>query len=153
MTKQTLNKLVFTSFLFVVILLTILSCSKKSPDPAGPTPLSIITTAPSDITSTTAKGGGNITSDGGSGISGRGVCWSTTQNPALSDSHTNDGTGSGNFTSSITGLVPGTTYYLRAYATNSIGTGYGNEVSFTSQGLLPAVSTTAITNITQTSAT
>ena len=83
------------------------------------------------ITTTTATGGGNVTADGGADVTGRGVCWSTEPNPTVESNHTNDGTGMGTFTSAITGLTQGTTYYLRAYATNSVGTAYGEEVSFT----------------------
>ena len=82
------------------------------------------------ITTTTATGGGNITSDGGSAVTARGVCWNTTGSPTISDSKTSDGTGAGEFVSSLTNLAKETTYYVRAYATNSIGTAYGNEFSF-----------------------
>ena len=82
-------------------------------------------------TPTTASSGGNITSDGGATVTVRGVCWNTTDSPTTANSKTTDGTGIGIFTSAITGLIPGTTYYVRAYATNSVGTAYGNEVSFT----------------------
>ena len=85
----------------------------------------------SDITSTTATCGGNVTADGGATVTARGVYWSTFQNPTLADAHTTDGTGTGAFTSQLTGLEPNTTYYVRAYATNSEGTAYGEEVSFT----------------------
>ena len=92
----------------------------------------ITTTAISSITNTTAMSGGSITSDGGAMVSLRGVCWSTSANPtnALA-TKTVDGTGSGAFTSSITGLIANTTYYVRAYATNGVGTSYGTQVSFT----------------------
>lgn len=85
-----------------------------------------------DIGIDDAKGGGSITSDGGSTITVRGICWSTSPGPTLSDSRTTDGNGSGSFESIMTGLGEFTTYYVRAYATNSAGTGYGNQVSFTS---------------------
>jgi len=78
-----------------------------------------------------ANAGGNATSDGGSAITARGVCWSTSANPTIANSKTTNGTGTGAFTSSITGLIPGTTYYVRAYATNGVGTTYGAQYSFT----------------------
>lgn len=94
--------------------------------------LPTVTTSPvTDITTTSATCGGNVTDDGGAEVTARGVCWSTSQNPTVSDSHTEDGTGTGTFTSAITGLTPNTTYYVRAYATNEAGTVYGEEVSFT----------------------
>lgn len=94
----------------------------------GPT---VTTTAMSGITSTTAVSGGNITDDGGQAIIERGICWNTSGSPTITDSKTSNGTGTGSFSSNLTGLNSGATYYVRAYATNSIGTGYGDEVSFT----------------------
>lgn len=105
------------------------------------------------ISSTAATGGGNITSDGGSAVIARGVCWSSSQNPTTANSKTENGMGTGIFSSSITGLTPGAVYYLRAYATNSIGTGYGNQLSFTTSTIIPVLTTTAITDIGATSAT
>lgn len=94
--------------------------------------LSIVTTADvTNIALTTATSGGNISSDGGSAILQRGVCWSTATNPTIDDNKTLDGTGTGSFVSSITGLTASTLYYLRAYATNSVGTAYGAEIGFT----------------------
>ena len=95
-------------------------------------PPTVTTTAISSITTNSASSGGDITSDGGASITARGVCWSTSENPTIANSHTSDGTGSGSFTSSITGLSPGTMYHVRAYATNSAGTGYGDDFSLTS---------------------
>jgi len=91
----------------------------------------VTTTATSAIAQTTATSGGNVTSDGGATVTARGVCWSTSTNPTVSNSLTNNGTGTGTFTSSITGLTASTLYYVRAYATNSAGTSYGNQISFT----------------------
>ncbi len=94
--------------------------------------LILTTNSVSDITLTTATCGGNITSDGGASVTARGVVWSTAENPTL-DSNTGittDGSGTGSFTSNLTDLTPGTTYYVRAYATNTIGTSYGEYVTF-----------------------
>ena len=91
----------------------------------------VTTTVISNIGKTTATGGGNVTADGGATVMARGICWSTSQNPTISGNHTTDGTGTGSFTSSMTGLAANTTYYVRAYATNSAGTAYGEQVSFT----------------------
>ena len=92
----------------------------------------LTTMVASAITSTSASSGGNITNDGGSSITVRGVCWSTSQNPTIAlSTKTNDGTGSGSFSSSLSGLSPNTLYYVRAYATNSAGTAYGNQVTIT----------------------
>jgi len=114
----------------------------------------LTTAAVSDITQTTAECGGNITSDGGATVTARGVCWSTNPTPTVSDSKTTDGSGTSSFTSSITGLSPSTTYYVRAYATNSIGTGYGSVQSFTtlSSTQVPVLTTAAVSDITQTTA-
>jgi len=83
-----------------------------------------------NITQTSGTGGGNITEDGGAPVTARGVCWSTTQIPTLDDNHTINGSGLGSFESIITGLSNETKYYVRAYATNSMGTAYGNQVTF-----------------------
>jgi hypothetical protein len=94
--------------------------------------ISVLSTSPvTEITRTTATGGGNITNDGGASVTQRGVCWSTGHNPTTTDSKTTDGAGIGNFSSSIISLTASTIYFVRAYATNSIGTSYGNEVTFT----------------------
>ncbi|MBL7137255.1 MAG: fibrobacter succinogenes major paralogous domain-containing protein [Bacteroidales bacterium] len=98
----------------------------------GGSQLPIITTTPlSNILENTATSGGNIISDGGSPIIARGVCWSTTPNPTILNSFTIDGTGEGYYTSTITGLISNTNYYVRSYATNIVGIEYGNEINFT----------------------
>jgi uncharacterized protein (TIGR02145 family) len=83
------------------------------------------------ITQNSATSGGNVTDDGGNAVTIKGICYSTTPNPTTADNTSNDGTGTGAFTSNITGLTANTTYYVKAYATNSEGTAYGNEISFT----------------------
>ena len=90
------------------------------------------TDAASAITTNSATSGGNVTHNGGTAVTARGVCWDTSPNPTVAfATKTSDGSGNGTFTSSITGLITGTTYYVRAYATNSLGTVYGNPVIFT----------------------
>jgi hypothetical protein len=112
----------------------------------------LITTPVSNIRPISANSGGIIVIDGGSPVAARGVCWNTSENPTIANSNTIDGYGIGVFTSSITGLTLGNTYYVRAYATNSAGTTYGNEISFTANPGLATLSTTAITSIAATKA-
>lgn len=102
----------------------------------------VTTSAITNIGITTATGGGNVTANGGSPVTARGVCWNITGNPSISDTKTSNANGTGVFTSSLTGLTPGQTYYVRAYATNSAGTAYGNVVSFVTQAIVfPEIST------------
>ena len=84
----------------------------------------------SNIGHISAIGGGNVTDDGGATVTDRGICWSTIHNPTTSDSHASNGSGTGSYTVNMLGLTATTTYYVRAYATNSQGTAYGSEVSF-----------------------
>jgi uncharacterized protein (TIGR02145 family) len=103
-------------------------------------PLPVLSTTPaSAITHTMATCGGNITSDAGTLLSARGVCWSTSHFPTITDPHTSNGPGIGIFTSSLTGLIPNTPYYVRAYAYNEAGIAYGNQQSFTTTGTLTGV--------------
>jgi FtsP/CotA-like multicopper oxidase with cupredoxin domain len=111
----------------------------------------VTTTAVSSIGITAASSGGTVISDGGNAVTARGVCWSANPNPTTADPKTTDGAGLGAFTSSITGLAPGTLYHVRAYATNAMGTSYGADVSFTTLSAL-MVTTTAISGITSTGA-
>ena len=115
----------------------------------------VTTSQVTNVTQTTATGGGNVTNNGGATVTERGICWSTSHYPTTSGSHANSGTGTGSFTVNMTGLTPGTTYYVRAYAKNSAGTAYGTEVSFTTDQAvtLPTVTTAQVTNIQQTTAT
>ena len=119
-------------------------------------PTGITTTSLSLITQTTASSGGSITTDGGATVTSRGVCWSnTTSFPTITNTKTIDGSGIGTFSSALTGLLPSTTYYVRAYATNSVGTAYGATRTFvTSSATIPSgISTTSISAIAQTTAT
>jgi uncharacterized protein (TIGR02145 family) len=101
---------------------------------AGSIPI-VTTNELSEISFTTAVCGGNVVSDGGAPVTARGVCWSTYPYPTIVDFITSDGSGLDSFTSNISSLVTNKTYYLRAYATNSNGTGYGKIVKFLAQGV------------------
>jgi uncharacterized protein (TIGR02145 family) len=116
--------------------------------------LPVLTTkAVSNITINSATSGGEITNNGGADITAKGVCWSTTANPKITDTHSNEGTGSGSFTSLLINLNANTTYYVVAYATNSAGTAYGKPISFlTSELKVPTLTTTAISAVTYTTA-
>ena len=107
-----------------------------------------------DVTSTTAWGTGEVLNDGGGTITDRGLCWSTSQEPTIGDSHASGGTGMGFFEVQMTDLVPSTTYYVRAYARNSAGVAYGNEMDFTTmqEAGLPTVMTLDVIDITATTA-
>lgn len=107
----------------------------------GPELPTVITGAISDITATTAQGGGEVTASGKSTVVRRGLCWSKLQYPTLSNAYSVDGSGEGTFTSSMENLEVGTTYYVRAYATNGVGTAYGEQQTFTTPGGLPSVET------------
>ncbi len=117
----------------------------------GSTP-TLTTLTVSSVTNNSARTGGNITFDGGSSITGRGVCFSTTPNPTTSGSLVQSGTGTGSFNVNLISLTANTTYYVRAYAINSTGTAYGNEVSFKTSAGVPILSTNSVTEITINSA-
>jgi uncharacterized protein (TIGR02145 family) len=135
----------------IIFLISLTLClTSCKPKPTLPV---VTTTNVTDITQTTATTGGNVTSDGNADVTSRGVCWNSSENPTVSNSKTSDGTGTGPFTSSLTQLTPGTTYYVRAYATNSEGTSYGSQVSFNSNPIvLATLTTTTVGSITSTTA-
>lgn len=112
----------------------------------------LTTAAFTAITGNAAAGGGNVTVAGGAAVTARGIAYGTAHNPVISGTKTSDGTGTGAFTSALTSLKGNTTYYVRAYATNAAGTGYGPEVNFTTLVDMPVVTTTAVTAVTKTSA-
>lgn len=117
----------------------------------GFTTPTVLTSSVSSITQTSAVGGGQVSNDGGAAVTSRGVCWNTNGNPTISDSRTINGSGTGSFGSSITGLAQNTTYYVRSFATNAAGTAYGNEISFKTISL-PQLATTVASSITAVSA-
>jgi len=129
--------------LFLLSLL-MLSCKKEN----VPT---ISTNSITNVTEISAISGGNITDDGGLTVLTRGICWSTESVATIENYHTSDGAGAGNFTSSLTGLVGGTRYYVRAYATNKNGIGYGMTMSFKTLGDPPSspIVTTGAAVVTQ----
>ena len=114
----------------------------------------VVTNAVTQITETTAVAGGNVTSDGGASVTERGVVYSTSANPTTASNKVISGSGMGVFTCNLTGLQPNTTYYVRAYAVNSKGTSYGEQVTFTTLTpiVVPTVMTSTITQITETTA-
>jgi uncharacterized protein (TIGR02145 family) len=108
---------------------------------------SVTTDSVTNITQTSAKGGGKLTADGGATVVSRGVCWNTSGNPTINDSKTTDGSGTGNYISLIPGLTQNTKYYVRAYATSSAGTAYGNQVDFKTLSIFSCGSTLTITHV------
>lgn len=110
--------------------LTTISDTLKITQAEAPLPPSVTTKSASAIKPYSAVMGGIVTADGGAPVLARGLCWSVSPNPTVSDFKSNNGSGNGSFESEITGLNPDTKYYVRAYATNRAGTSYGNEVSF-----------------------
>ncbi|HQH41067.1 MAG TPA: hypothetical protein PK825_04930 [Bacteroidales bacterium] len=142
----------------VTLLLTafvMFSCSPKertTPEIKIPT---VTTGDITMITTTSAICSGNVTAHGGDSVTARGVCWGTSANPTVMDSKTTNGSGTGTFAGNLTGLTPNTTYYVRAYATNSVGTAYGEQRTFTTEQekVVPSVSTGTMADITTTTAT
>lgn len=123
------------------------------PEPVDPNVV-ITTTEVTEITEESAVSGGNVTYDGGAAISARGVCWAEGKElPTIADNKTEDGSGTGEWASEITGLEVGTIYYVRAWAQNSNGVWYGEAKSFTTLSTVPVVTTTAMSNVTFETAT
>ena len=139
------NKIVYIPLTIVLISFGALSCEKNKES------LPVITTSQIDsITIYSAISGGSVLNEGSSIVTQKGVVWSTDSNPTISDNLTIDGSGLGSFNSKLSGLLSSTTYYVRAYATNSTGTAYGDELSFTTSAkvdTLPNVQTDAAINI------
>lgn len=113
----------------------------------------VTTSAVTNITSSSASCGGNVTADGGSYVTERGICWGTSNAPTVDGSHQAMGQGNGTFTCNMSNLELNSVYYVRAYATNNRGTAYGEQKQFTTTSGLPTVTINTVTNITATSAT
>jgi hypothetical protein len=144
---------IFTLSLMSVLLFFQNSCKKDDPPTPNANLPVLITDSITNITQNTASCGGKITSEGSGSIIARGVCWDTSPTPTILKHKTTNGAGAGNFTSSLTGLTANTNYFVRAYATNKEGTGYGMAMSFTtSEAIFPELSTLDVNTITQTSA-
>jgi len=150
---------IYFYFLFLTIIL--FSCTRNSGTEwqIPPPPflqLATVTTGPiANVTNTSATCSGDITDEGGTPVTARGLCWSTGHNPTVAlPTKTVNGAGTGQFSNTLTGLSTGATYYVRAYATNTMGTAYGNEVGFTAttQPTLPVLITTSAVGITTGSA-
>ncbi len=135
------------SGLALLVLVTISCIDEDYPSPKAAT---IQTESVTAITGSSAISGGKIISDGGHTISTRGICWGTEENPTIGGANVEDTTGLDMFSLEITGLVGGTTYYVRAYATNNGGIAYGNNETFTTK-FVPILTTAAVSEITGTS--
>ena len=112
----------------------------------------VLTAEVTDVTANSARCGGEALADGGEEITQKGVCWSPNEEPTLEDNFTNDGYGLGSFESQLTDLEDNVLYYVRAYVSNTNGTFYGSQMSFSTQDGLPSVETNEITDITSTTA-
>lgn len=124
------------------------ACKKDSENDSKSSVPTLITTPESQVTATSVQSGGTISSDGGSNILARGICWSEFDSqPTIDDSITRDGSGTGTFISVIQNLEPYAAYYVRAYATNEHGTGYGNVlVILTAPGITLSTTDITVTN-------
>jgi uncharacterized protein (TIGR02145 family) len=142
-------------FIVTLLCVAVISCKKESVD-SNPELPTVLTLAISEVTETSALSGGEVTDEGGATVTTKGICWSTNSSPTITDSKTTDGSGEGSFVSEMINLLSNTKYYVRAYATNSVGTAYGNERSFTT-GIevivtTPTISTNEVSEVTSTSA-
>lgn len=135
--------------IFLAISVAFVGCKKEPATPA------VVTSEVNEITGVSAVCGGVVTSDGGSPVTERGVCWSKERNPLVTDSHLVAEEGSGSFACNLTDLEPNTKYYVKAYAINGAGVAYGSEVSFATleeDHCVPAVTMLEVTDITSVSA-
>ena len=137
------------SKLLIALLTTLLfySCKKEPTTPV------LTTSDVTNVSTTTAVASGEIISNGGAAIIAEGVCWDISDNPTIEDKKSTENPASGSFTSNLLNLTPSNQYYVRAYATNSAGTGYGESVTFTTLGQAPSAATLPATNLMVNSAT
>lgn len=140
-------KLIFLLSATILMFLLFYSCEKKATIPV------VTTTSVREITTTTAVSGGEITDDGGAAIITKGICWNTSDNPTLENNKTTENLNSASFTSYLSQLTPGTSFFVRAYATNNAGTAYGTSVSFKTLGDKPLSTASNASEILTTSAT
>jgi beta-glucanase (GH16 family) len=124
------NKSISFPVVFTGILLLLFFSCKKDVKIVSPATVPVLTTNAANITKTTADIDGKVANNGGSAVIAQGICWGINMNPNIAGDKISIGTSIDSFTIKMTGLIPGTTYYVRAYATNSAGTGYGNQKSF-----------------------
>lgn len=122
------SRLTIISVVFIVMILALNGCTREKV-----TLPEILTDNISFVTFVSAQCAGNVFTDGGSEVTSRGICWSISHGPTILDNKTENGSGTGKFTGSLTGLTEKTKYYVRAYATNKQGTAYGYERSFRTQ--------------------
>jgi hypothetical protein len=142
---KSIVKPISLNFLFIIGML--ISCKK------GGVPPTVETSPIINVTSISAICGGIVTSEGSEPVIAYGVCWAAKLNPTVNDIKTVDGAGQGSFSSYISGLYTGVSYFVRAYATNSAGTSYGSTKSFIASGQSPVATIASATNVTATSAT
>lgn len=144
--KRRNRNLLPAALLCGLVLVFLSGCKKDNTEEnTAQNPPEINTSSITDITHNSATGGGEVTSEGSASVTARGICWSTQQGPTVDNPRTLDGGGAGSFASNMSSLTPGTTYYVRAYATNSLGTSYGVQVSFATDNAPPCPGTPTVT--------
>jgi hypothetical protein len=140
------------AILFGLFIFIITGCKKETEIPPS-IPHVLTLDQVNEITSNSAVCSGKVTSTGGSKVTDRGICWDTLSNPTISTNIEKNGSDTGLFVCNLKGLKPSVKYYFRAYASNSVGTAYGDEITFTTSLFsLPVISSTPVTDIVETTA-